>query len=73
MATSHISDKIAAVPTKCRRQMMYLMFHNGSFKYGVNSSSNMYLDINAYHMFTKNIQCKQRTDMSLKKNYRFSG
>ena len=26
MDTSHVSDKIADIPTKCRRQMMYLMF-----------------------------------------------
>ena len=26
IATSHVSDKIVDVPTKCRRQMMYLMF-----------------------------------------------
>ena len=26
MATSHVSDKIAVVPAKCRRQMMYLKF-----------------------------------------------
>ena len=37
MATSHVRDKIADVPTKCR-QMMYHV-HNGSFKYGVNSSA----------------------------------
>ena len=67
MTTSHVSDKIADVPTKCRRQMMYLMFTM------VNSNMVwifLQIWISWYQCTSyvyKNIQCKQRTDISLKK------
>ena len=63
MATSHVSDKIADVSTKCR-QMMYHV-HNGSFKYGVNSSSNMHI------LIPMHIICLQKYSVQTKNRHIF--
>ena len=67
MATSHVSDKIADFPTKCRRQMMYLMFtmvHSNMVWILLQIWISWYQCTSYVY---KNIQCKQRTDISLNK------
>ena len=67
MATSHVSDKKADVPTKCRRQMMYLMFtmvHSNMVWILLQIWISWYQCTSYVY---NNIQCKQRTDISLKK------
>ena len=67
MATSHVSDKIAYVPMKCRRQMVYLMFtmvHLNMVWILLQIWISWYQCTSYVY---KNIQCKQWTDISLKK------
>ena len=71
MATSHVSDKIADVPTKCRRQMMYLMFkmvHSNMYEFFFKYD---FLDTNAHHMFTKIFNANKEPTYPLKKKLMF--